>query len=141
MPEDDETHPEALDELEAEHRRLLALARTLTSARARGTDEPPEWAELDGLLRRHFAKEEHGVFRQVRETAPIGDGIDAFCDEHANLLDALDRGFADPGTTEALKSLVVGVVGEERDLFPHVIQVLDRAQWDDVAAAHRAVDG
>jgi len=125
-----------LEELQAEHRRLLALARTLTAARSRSDEEPPEWAELVGLLEEHTAKEEDGVFRQARRTAPIGDEIDAFCVEHADLLGRVAGGFSSSETVDTLKLLVVQVNGEERDLFPLVIEVLDHRQWAEVAASH-----
>lgn len=127
-------------ELALEHERLIELGDLLERTLDDGNDATAVFAEFVGLLERHAAKEEVGLFVEARATTPLGDRIDALCAEH----DTLHRWLADGPTgahvADALLLLATHIDDEEYDLFPHVFHALAPEQWDEIDLAHRAVD-
>ncbi len=127
-------------ELALEHERLIELGHLLERTLDDGADATTVFTEFVGLLERHAAKEEVGLFVEARATTPLGDRIDALCAEH----DTLHRWLADGPTgahvADALLLLATHIDDEEYDLFPHVFHALAPEQWDEIDLAHRAVD-
>ena len=127
-------------ELAAEHVRLLELGDTLHAALHDGVAATEVFDEFVRLLHMHAAKEEIGLFVHARTSTPLGDRIDALCQEHDDLHRWLADGLVGPHVPEALRLLVTHIDDEEYDLFPHIIHALDPEQWDEIELAHRAVE-
>src|SRR6185312_7190741 len=127
-------------ELASEHETLNAMGDRLHAALHDGTDASALFAEFVRLLQMHAAKEEIGLFVQAKASTPLGAQIDALCREHDDLHRWLADGLGGPHVAEALRLLVTHIDDEEYDLFPHIINVLDPEQWDEIELAHRAIE-
>lgn len=127
-------------ELAREHVRLLELSEIIENAIDADEDVSATFADFVDLLQRHATKEEIGLFEQARASTPLGDRIDALCDEHETLNGWLAHGATGPRVNDALLLLATHIDDEEYDLFPHVFHALDPEQWDEIELAHRAVD-
>lgn len=129
-------------ELAAEHERLLELGERLD--RCRDAPDAVEtvalFEEFVRLLQMHAAKEEIGLFLQAKASTPLGDRIDALCEEHEQLHAWLAHGPGGPHVLDALLLLIRHIDDEEGDLFPHVFHALDPEQWDEIELAHRAIE-
>ncbi|MGD9997529.1 MAG: hemerythrin domain-containing protein [Ilumatobacteraceae bacterium] len=95
-------------------------------------------AELHPLLDGHAAREERGVFTQLRH-AHVSDGYVARFERdhqavHALLDDRDERGWHERAR-ELIHVLGDHIAREESDLFPAAHQLLTPAQWDAVDAA------
>lgn len=133
-----------IDELSREHERLLDVIYQVRRDAAR--DDHPTVvetfaAEFLPLLRRHTAKEEQGLFAQLRTAWAADERLRALVAEHRRiekLLDVVLRG--DPGWRETVvqlgDELSAHIFDEETDLFPYALYELRDEQWAAVAAAH-----
>lgn len=130
----------ATAELAAEHERLLKLGDVLHTALHDGVHAPEVFDEFVRLLQMHAAKEEVGLFVHAKSSTPLGDQIDALCQEHQDLHRWLAGGLTGRHVPEALRLLVTHIDDEEHDLFPHIIHALDPEQLDEIELAHRAVE-
>ena len=127
-------------ELALEHERLIELGDLLERTIDDGGDATMVFEEFVGLLERHAAKEEVGLFVEARTSTPLGDRIDTLCAEHATLHRWLADGPTGTHVADALLLLATHIDDEEYDLFPHVFHALGPEQWDEIDLAHRAVD-
>lgn len=127
-------------ELAAEHVELQELTTAYRAAKEAGHDPGPTFTRLVDLLALHAAKEEVGLFPQVRELTILDEQLDELVHEHERLHDLLGDGPAGRGVDEGLKLLAQHIDDEEHDLFPHVIHALDPEQWDEITLAHLAVE-
>lgn len=134
------SHP-AIASLSQDHEILLGLLTGLR--RAVAADDAKEAgrlaAEVHGLLPHHAAKEEAGVFTQLRAVDVDPHYVAAFEDDH----DRIHRlsAAADPATWQAdalaLADVLQGhIEREEYDLFPSAHQLLAPTNWDAVDAVH-----
>jgi hemerythrin-like domain-containing protein len=95
------------------------------------------------LLEHHTAKEERGLFTQLRSSYAADERLDTLTGEHRALevLLASVRAGRD-GWQEALvrfvDELANHVLDEEVDLFPYAMYELQDAQWERVAEVHAA---
>jgi len=130
-------------ELAAEHERLLDLGKLLDAAIDGDPADPATkqvFDEFVRLLQMHAAKEEIGLFVHAKASTPMGDQIDALCQEHDDLHRWLSDGPAGPKVDDALRLLIRHIDDEEWDLFPHIFHALDPEQWDEIELAHRAIE-
>lgn len=127
-------------ELNAEHDQLHELSVRLRAALDDGRDASGLFAEFTELLTIHAAKEEVGLFPQVRELGKLDEDLDQLIAEHETLHHQLGDGHAGTHVREALTLLGQHIDDEEWGLFPHVIHALDPEQWDEIALAHLAVE-
>lgn len=134
-------------ELSEEHDRLMDLAyelRRLADAGERERVVEVLDGEFAALLRHHTAKEEQGVFAQLRTTGEADARLDTLVGEHRDIEAQLDRvrrgGDGEGSWQEAVGELASDLAGhvldEEVDLFPYAMYELDDAQWDTVSAVH-----
>ena len=133
-------HEGPTGELAREHIRLLELSEIIERAIDVGDDVSATFTDFVDLLQRHATKEEIGLFEHARASTPLGDRIDALCNEHATLNHWLAHGATGPRVNDALLLLATHIDDEEYDLFPHVFHALDPEQWDEIELAHRAVE-
>jgi hemerythrin-like domain-containing protein len=134
----------AIDELSAEHDQLLDLLYGLRRAAKRGAHTEVV-STLDNdvlpLLEAHTAKEEHGLFTELRTAWDCDVRLDSLVDEHRDVERRIDlvRSGA-PGWAEELHRLAdllsSHIMDEETDLFPYALYELDDGQWNAVAAVH-----
>lgn len=136
------SHPE-IAALSDEHERLGDMLGRLTRAVDRDDEAAAQQVgnELHALLDAHAAREEHGVFRQLR-LADVRDGyVDLFEGDHELIHALLDRRRG-AGWREAARELVrvLGdhILREETDLFPAAHQLLTPRQWDAIAAGRHS---
>lgn len=127
-------------ELAGEHETLLESSRRLRTVIEHGGEPGEHWADFVGLLERHAAKEEIGVFVHAREHPVLAARVDALCSEHDDLRSWLADGPSGPRAIDGLRLLATHIDDEEYDLFPHVFHQLDPEQWDEIELAHRAID-
>lgn len=127
-------------ELNAEHDQLHEMTLQLRSVLNDGGDPSALFAEFTHLLGMHAAKEEVGLFPQVRELGKLDEDLDQLVAEHETLHRQLGDGHAGAHVREALTLLGQHIDDEEWGLFPHVIHALDPEQWDEIALAHLAVE-
>ncbi len=133
-----------IDDLAMEHERVLDLGYQLRRlARDGAHREVAAILEHDfgPLLAHHTAKEERGLFTQLRASWEADDRLDALVDEHR----AMDEQLAivaagGPGWEDVLVALVADlaehVLSEETDLFPYALYELSPAQWQAVEDVH-----
>ena len=133
-----------IEELSEEHEELLEIGYRLRRLAREGA--PAEALELleerlVPLLRAHTAKEERGLFAQLRSTWAADDRLDALISEHR----AMDAALATvcrggPRWTAALEVLLADlaehILAEETDLFPYAAYDLDADQWRAVEEVH-----
>lgn len=133
----------AIGELSDEHEEVLELTYRLR--RLAGVGDHPGVAEvletLEPLLARHTAKEEQGLFTQLRAAWGADDRLDALVDEHRMvdaLLDVVRAG--DPGWRTAARTasdtLSAHLLAEETDLFPYAMYELRPEQWAAIDEIH-----
>lgn len=136
-----------IDELSAEHERVQDLGYQLRQL-ARAGEHAAVVAVLEReftpLLQAHTAKEERGVFTELRGSWDADDRLEALVDEHRALEAGLERVAAgDPGWAQALEALLTDlsehVLAEETDLFPYALYELSARQWRAVEDAHATV--
>ncbi|MEO5722739.1 MAG: hemerythrin domain-containing protein [Ilumatobacteraceae bacterium] len=131
-------------ELAVEHVRLLELGDqvhdSLFYGDRRVTDVDAVFSELTDLLQMHAVKEEIGLFEHAKQIPQLADRITDLCQEHQDLYHWLADGPSGARVADALRLLVTHIEDEEYDLFPHIINVLDPEQWDEITLAHRAVE-
>ena len=135
------SHPQ-LAALSAEHETLLGLLVSLRAVVDDGAQDDaegarPVLAQLHDLLGSHAAREERGVFRQLRDADVDGAYVAMFEQDHQRLHELMD-GTRGTGWHAAAHELI-GQLGrhidrEETDLFPAAHQVLSPAQWDAIDA-------
>lgn len=133
-----------IEELSEEHEELLELGYRLRRLAREGA--PAEALELleqrlVPLLRAHTAKEERGLFAQLRSTWEADDRLDALVSEHRAMdaaLAVVRRGGL--GWTAALEALLADlsehIMAEETDLFPYAAYDLGADQWRAVEEVH-----
>lgn len=133
------SHPE-IAALSDDHERLGELLGQLTRA-VEQHDRAAAGSvgrELHALLDPHAAREERGVFAQLR-LADVGDGYVALFEDDHRLVHALAEQCQGPGWEQAAGDLVrvLGnhILREETDLFPAAHQLLTPRQWDAVTAS------
>ncbi|MBC9714392.1 hemerythrin domain-containing protein [Streptomyces sp. TRM66268-LWL] len=126
-----------IKEFIAEHERVTDAAGDAGRALDRGDAERAR--ELVGVMAReltaHWAGEENGLFRVMREDPEYADYIAALEREHrelAALLPALD--LADPADVrklrEAIGELHLHIAKEEDGLFPASLTALSGEDWN-----------
>jgi hemerythrin-like domain-containing protein len=133
------SHPQ-IAALSRDHETLLDRLAELRAAvdaddaeRAR-----PVLAALHELLGSHAAREERGVFHQLRNADVDGAYVAMFERDHERLHELLgDTGGAGwrAAAPELIELLRGHIAREESDLFPAAHQVLTPSQWDAVDAA------
>jgi len=126
-------------ELTAEHVAILAIAEPLAEATRHSkpfaTDQQDRLLEL---LDVHVAKEETGLYPLL--LAEMGESADAFDHlerEHEEIYEAITGGVFDH---LALYALQRHIEEEEEVLFSGALFHFEGDTWDDLEAAHRAVD-
>lgn len=138
-----------IDELSDEHERVLDLGYRLRHL-ARRSDHAAVVRVLEDefvpLLEVHTAKEERGLFTELRGSWDADDRLDSLVDEHRDLAVRLETVVAGgPGWEASLVALLADlsdhVLAEETDLFPYALYELGAAQWRAVEEAHAAVHG
>jgi hemerythrin-like domain-containing protein len=137
------SHP-PIAALSAEHEVLLGLLAALRQA-ADAADRDragPALAALRDRLAGHAAREEHGLFHQLRDAELDGEYITMFEQDHRRvdtlLHDAGGRGWR-AAVGELVELLTKHIAREEYDLFPVAHQVLAPSQWDAVDAVHSPI--
>lgn len=139
------SHPEVAA-LSADHEVLLALLADLRGAIAAGDARRATivLGALHGRLEHHAAREERGVFTQLREAAVAGDYVDEFERDHHHIHELLDdagRGHWQATAREVVELLGDHIAREESDLFPAAHQLLAPEQWDAVDNGSAEVSG
>ena len=127
-------------ELAAEHEELITLMDRLRAALDASEGYEDVFARFVRLLDIHAAKEEIGLFPQVRTLEVLDDRVDELVHEHRRLEVLLADGPTGTGVHDAIKLLTLHIDDEENDLFPHVFHALDPEQWDEIELAHLAVE-
>jgi hemerythrin-like domain-containing protein len=133
------SHPQ-IAALSADHEALLGLLVDVRQAAEAGDVDRarPALADLRELLVDHAAREERGVFRQMRGSGVDGGYVTMFEQDHQSLHELLGD-TAGPGWRPAATGLVEllaeHIAREESDLFPAAHQLLAPSQWDAVDAA------
>jgi len=128
------SHPQ-IAALSEDHEHLVHLLTELE--RAMGGDDPQPARDVirqlhDGL-HVHAAREERGVFAQMRQVVLDEDYVAMFERDHVELHrligDAGGAGWRDAavGLSQVLRR---HILREETDLFPAAHQMLEPAQWD-----------
>ena len=134
----------AIDELSAEHERLLDLVYALRRDAAR-SDHATVVRTLETaivpLLHHHTDKEERGLFAQLRAAWEADARLSALESEHRHLEELIAtvlRGAAGWSAVvgRMADELSQHVFDEETDLFPYALYELDDARWDAVEAVH-----
>ena len=133
------SHPE-IAALSQDHEVLLEHLAELDDARnaddagrARGV-----MADLHDVLAPHGAREERGVFHQLRDTLGDPGYVGGFEQDHTRFHELLD-GTNDwkAASAELIELLRDHILREESDLFPAAHQLLEPHQWGAIDAAHR----
>jgi hypothetical protein len=130
------SHP-AIGSLSADHEVLLGLLGDLRRATA-VPDRTAAAVCIEGLRHRlgdHAAREERGVFTELRRAGVDGAYVDWFERDHVRIHELLDAGDRE-GDDELIELLADHILREESDLFPVAHQVLAPHQWDAVDAVH-----
>jgi hemerythrin-like domain-containing protein len=137
------SHP-PIAALSADHEGLLGLLVALRQA-AETADRDravPSLAALRHRLAVHAAREEHGLFNQLRDAQLDGAYVTMFEQDHRRvdtlLHDAGGHGWR-AAVGELVELLTEHIAREEYDLFPVAHQVLAPSQWDAVDAVHSAI--
>lgn len=134
----------AIDELSIEHEQVLDLVYSLRRhAQQREHDRAGQVAAaLSELLAIHTAKEEEGLFSELRASWGADPRLDELAREHRyidHLVTSVARGR--PGWEEAAlrlaDTLSDHVMAEETDLFPYALYELRDAAWARIDAIHR----
>jgi hemerythrin-like domain-containing protein len=130
------SHP-AIASLSADHERLLHLLGELRQAATDGDRAAarPILEELHDRVGGHAAREETGVFTQLRAAGVESAYLDRFEHEHVQVHDLLADHHPDDwaGSALDLVELLRGhIAREESDLFPAAHQLLSPSQWDAV---------
>ncbi len=136
----------AIDELAEEHERLLDLVYGLRRTADRGEHAQVVLTleeRVAPLLREHAAKEEQGLFAQLRAAWEADDRLDALVAEHRDLEDVLAAALAGGAGWAAsvhrlADELTEHIFDEETDLFPYALYELAPDQWEQVEAVHEA---
>lgn len=125
-------------ELADEHEEILRRAWRVAEATGAGRPvDPGELAALVDLLDRHAASEELGLYPVLAERGRLGADLwDQLEAEHRDLHELLANGRFDRAGYYALAA---HIEVEECELFPLAMLGLDEDDWNDVAAARRAV--
>lgn len=124
--------------LSGDHDVLLELLGSLDTAVATNDERTGRQllADLHDLLHAHGAREEHGVFTQLRQVVADDSYVAMFEEDHEHLHRLLDVGgnvdWRGPAI-ELIDVLREHILREETDLFPAAHQMLDHEHW-------RAVD-
>jgi hypothetical protein len=136
----------AIEELGAEHERLLDLAGRIRRAITGGDHTLARWAfsELLAVLRIHTAVEEAGLLAELRAEGEFDEHVAALLDDHTAAwaaVDAVGRAGDNWETTVCafLDELRDHIGREEYDLFPASIPALSAASWERVAAARQQI--
>lgn len=125
-------------ELMADHARLAELARLVRQALAEGraSEAAENCARMAALFTAHGAKEETGLFAQLR-LDPIATGaVEQLEAEHRHLESALlagPRALGAAALVEALDLLAAHAEREDTDVFPVALQVLPDEAWAKMA--------
>lgn len=134
------SHPE-IAELSTDHEQLGEMLSRLMAAV--DADDVAAAAsvgdELHELLTVHAAREERGIFVQLRHADVPDDYVGMFEADHDvihALLDQRDGPEWRARARELIDVLRDHILREETDLFPAAHQMLVPSQWDAVAAAH-----
>lgn len=127
-------------ELNAEHDQLHEMSLQLRSTLDEGGDATELFADFTRLLTIHAAKEEVGLFPEVRKLAKLDEDLDNLIAEHETLHRELGHGPTGDDVRHALTLLGQHIDDEEWGLFPHIIHALDPEQWDEITLAHLAVE-
>lgn len=137
------SHPE-IAALSADHEALLALLAELRRATDVRDAERAEMllGALHGRLDPHAAREERGVFTQLRAADVARGYVDGFERDHDRIHELLAQ--AAGGHWHASARTFVDLLGdhiarEESDLFPAAHQLLAPGQWDAVDNAYADV--
>lgn len=137
-----------IDDLAKEHERVLDLGYQLRRLAREGAHrEAAAILEHDfvPLLAHHTAKEERGLFTQLRASWEADDRLDALVDEHRAMEAQLAIvALGAPGWEDVLVALVADlaehVLSEETDLFPYALYELSADQWQAVEDVHAGAD-
>jgi hemerythrin-like domain-containing protein len=133
------SHP-PIAALSEDHEHLLHLLTELDRAIH---DDRPALAravihQLHEQLHAHAAREERGVFAELRRVVLDPGYVEMFQHDHEELHQLLDDTEGD-GWRDAAASLIRvlrrHILREETDLFPAAHQMLEPAQWDAVDRA------
>ena len=127
-------------ELSADHEQLLELLGQLGRA-VRADDEsvvPVVLAEVAAILLPHAAREERGVFHQLRVADIDGAYLDRFEDDHHRVHALLDADGSDwrGCAADLIELLEDHIFREETDLFPVARAVLPPSAWDAIESNH-----
>lgn len=130
------SHPQ-IAALSEDHELLLHLLAELE--RAVGDDDPRPAQDvihrLHDRLHAHAAREERGVFTELRRVVLDDDYVGMFERDHDKLHRLLDDA-GGPAWRDASRELIDvlrrHILREETDLFPAAHQMLAPAQWDAV---------
>lgn len=124
-----------ISRLTIEHEEIANAAGRLRSAIER--DHGDQMTELDtllGLLTPHTAREEIGLFVEIRAEGSLTEAVDQLCDEHDDIhgvLESIDRTAPDwPAVLAALGRLHRHIDNEEHGLFPAAVIALPIEAWD-----------
>ena len=134
------SHPE-IAALSEDHELLMKmLGRLMRAVEGDDRDAAESVAdELHELLPAHAAREERGVFVELRRADVPDQYVAMFEDDHHvvhALLDPSSRSDWREQARQLIRVLGEHILREETDLFPAAHQLLTPAQWDTVAAAH-----
>jgi hypothetical protein len=126
-----------IGELSAEHDALVNASGVLQRAAAGGDVAAAGAAAtvLGDLLAPHTAREELGLFAELRRDEEFTDHVDSLCDEHDDL-DALLAAVAGGDLTRVpvlVDLLRRHIDHEENGLFPAAAVGLDGPAWERVA--------
>ena len=128
-------------DLAAEHEAVLTLSSEIRSKLALGDTATArsQFKELLAVLAPHIAKEEQGIFAELRREGALGPYLDRLAGEHAALaastavLDELaDSAWSDE-VAALLDDLAAHIAIEEYDLFPASVVELAPGAWDRIA--------
>ncbi|MEX2549351.1 MAG: hemerythrin domain-containing protein [Nitriliruptoraceae bacterium] len=137
----------AIDELAEEHERLLEQVSQLRRlARSGALDDVAGILRSDVVpaLAVHTAKEERGIFAELRRSWVADDRLDALVGEHREIEALIGRILAaEDGwrqlVAELADELAGHIVDEETDLFPYALYELTPTQWEVVEDLHRGL--
>ncbi len=126
-------------ELTAEHEEILTRAWALVEATRAGRE--PSTEEVDALLARldvHVAKEEYGLYPELRELEGLGEAENATLEEeHRVIRDAIVAGGFDHHDYYALAA---HIEVEELELFSTAMFLFDDREWADLDTVHHSAN-
>ncbi|MHB1446311.1 MAG: hemerythrin domain-containing protein [Acidimicrobiales bacterium] len=126
-----------LAELMAEHEQISLLARQATAALDRGdrTAAVAVCGEIASLFRAHGAKEESGLFAELRGEGLAVDSVVALEREHRELEVGIARLAGDD--LAAIRSVLAQLMDhadrESTDLFPMSVMLLSNSAWSRIS--------